>query len=84
LGPSGGAPSSLRARRAGLLMRAARSGTDDLTVLEDSGDCVLDLLLDTLSSLGGSETGVGAVGLSGKEVNAKGALIADITPPKAE
>jgi hypothetical protein len=65
-------------------MRAARSGTDDLTVLEASGDCVLDSLFDAFSCLGGSETGVGAVGLSGKDVKARGALMAEITPPNAE
>jgi hypothetical protein len=65
-------------------MRAARSGTDDLTVLEASGECVLDLPLDVFASLGGSETGVGAVGLSGRDVKARGALMAEMTPPNAE
>jgi len=67
-----------------LLIRAARSGTEDLTVLEASGECGRDLVLDDVSSLGVSDTGVGADGLSGREVKASGALIADMTPPKAE
>lgn len=65
-------------------MSAARSGTDDLTVRDASGDCALDFDLRAFSSLGGSCTGVGAMGFSGREVKAKGALIADITPPNAE
>ena len=67
-----------------MLIRAARSGIEDLTVLEASGDWFLDLLFDTRFAFGGSDTGVGAVGLSGRDVKAKGALMADITPPNAE
>jgi len=67
-----------------LLIKAARSGTEDLTVLDASGECVRDLVLEGFSSLGVSDTGVGAEGLRGREVKARGALMADMTPPKAE
>lgn len=77
-------PSLRRARRAGLLMREARSGTDDLTVREASGDELRDLDLDDFSSFSGSAAGAGGVGLSGSEVKARGAEMADMTPPKAE
>jgi hypothetical protein len=84
LGPSGAEPSSLRARKAGLLIREARSGTEDLTVRDASGDRVRGLVLDDLSSLGGSGAGADAVGFRGREVKASGAEMAEITPPKAE
>lgn len=65
-------------------MRAARSGTEEVTVLEASGEWFLDLVLAALScSLGGSGSGVDAEGLRGKDVKARGALMADIMPPKA-
>jgi hypothetical protein len=62
-------------------MRAARSGTEDLTVREASGDEFRDLAFDAFSVSG---AGVGGVGFSGSEVNARGAEMADMTPPKAE
>jgi hypothetical protein len=66
-----------------LLIRAARSGTDDLTVRKASGDRVLDAAFGVFS-LGVSATGVAGAGLSGSEVNASGAEMADMTPPNAE
>jgi hypothetical protein len=77
------APSSLKARSAGPLIKAARSGTEDLTVREASGDRGLDLAFG-IFSLGGSATGVAGVGFSGSEVKASGAEMADMTPPNAE
>jgi hypothetical protein len=65
-------------------MRAARSGTDDLTVREASGDELGDLSLEAFSVLGGSGAGVGGAGLRGSEVKARGADMAEMTPPKAE
>jgi hypothetical protein len=65
-------------------MRAARSGTEDLTVREASGEELRDLAVEAFSVLGGSGAGVGGVGLSGSDVNARGAEMADMTPPKAE
>lgn len=60
------------------------SGTEDLTVREASGDEFRDLAFDVFSVLGDSGAGVGGVGFSGSEVNARGAEMADMTPPKAE
>jgi len=79
-GPRGTAPSSRRARRAGLDIRAAMSGSEDFIVWEDSGDLVRDLRSGEDCSAGG----VGAGKVKGREVNASGAEMADMTPPKAE
>lgn len=67
-----------------MLIRAARSGTDDLTVREASGDELRDFALDGFSAFGESGAGVGGVGFRGSEVKAKGAEMAEMTPPKAE
>jgi hypothetical protein len=53
-------------------------------VRDASGDWALDLDLDDLSSLGCSDAGVGVVGFKGRDVKARGALMADMTPPNAE
>jgi len=55
-----------------------------LTVREASGDELRDLVLDGFSAFGESGAGVGGVGFRGSEVNAKGAEMAEMTPPKAE
>lgn len=51
---------------------------------EASGEELRDLAVEAFSVLGGSGAGVGGVGLSGSDVNARGAEMADMTPPKAE
>ena len=51
---------------------------------EASGDELRDLVFQEFSGLGDSGAGVGGGGFSGNEVNASGADIADMTPPKAE
>ena len=84
MGLRGVPPSLRRARRAGLLIKAARSGTEDLTVREASGDELRDLVFGVFSVCGDSGAGVGGVGFSGNDVNARGADMADMTPPKAE
>jgi hypothetical protein len=66
-----------------LLIRAARSGTDDLTVRDASGDRVLDFVFG-FSSFGGSAAGAGGVGFKGRDVNASGAEMVEMMPPKAE
>ena len=66
------------------LIKAAMSGMEDLTVREASGEELRDLALGAFSVWGGSWAGVGGGGLSGSEVNARGADMADMTPPKAE
>jgi len=65
-------------------MREARSGTEDLTVRAASGECVLLFVFEALTSLDGSTTGVEVRGLRGSDVKARGADMADMTPPKAE
>ena len=70
-------------------MRAARSGTEDFTVREASGEALrdwgLDFELEALAVRGGSGAGagVGGVGLRGSDVKASGAEMAEMTPPKA-
>jgi hypothetical protein len=70
--------SSRSARSAGLDIRAEMSGSEDLIVCDASRDFFLSW------GAGVGSGGVGAGRVSGRDVKAKGADMAEMTPPKAE
>lgn len=66
-------------------MRAARSGSEDLTVRVDSGEWFLLFDLACLASFGGgSGSGVAEDSVRGRAVKASGGVMADMTLPNAE